>query len=122
MILMLSYLLNWVRNRQRARIREIFRYWDGQKERAIDPFVAWKAIQDDPEYLSRKHDAAIDRGDLEAQGIAVACVQKAFHVKPLADGGLTHAEALGLLLAFYVYLDALKKNTEPPVTSPQPTA
>ena len=121
---MLTWLLNWLHNRSREQSRAIFRFWDGKRTRSVDPMKVWCLLLDDPAYLMDKHNVLIDAGDLEAQGIAIAAVRRAFGVTAYEQGkgGLTHTETLSLLLAFFLYLEELKKSTDPTPISPPPTA
>ena len=62
-----------------------------------------------------RHIADAAKGDTEAQGILAATACDVINVKPLSiDGksGLTVAERMELIMAFDLYLQALKKNTK----------
>ena len=117
-----GWLINWWKNRAREKSRAIFRYWDGKKERAIDPMLAWQGLISDVEFNLDTHPAQIDRGEIEAIQVGSRTVQRVFAVKPVDEGGLTQLESLDLLVDYFDYLDTLKKNINPMPTLPQPTA
>lgn len=103
--------------------RRIFRYWDGSKERAIDPLEAWAAVQADPEFSLAKHPDLIDAGVADAIAITVRAARRIFDVPAWSESskGLTAGECLALMIGFWNYVADLKKNTSLPLTSPQPT-
>jgi hypothetical protein len=119
---MFARFFQWLYNRRAEQSRQIFRYWDGKRTRRADPMAVIVSLREDPEYLSERHDQLIDAGDKEAQLIAIRAVQRVFGIEPFEQGGLTYTECLSLLMSFYLYLDALKKNIDQLLTSQQPTA
>lgn len=119
---MFNRLLSWWRRRQQQKHRGIFHFWDGQRERAADPFEIHWAIAADPEFNLDRDSALMQAGDVEASQKAVRCVHRAFGVKPFDQGGLLADECLLLIEEFYEFAGALKKNTsDSPISSP-PTA
>jgi hypothetical protein len=114
--------------RRRQRQRAIFRYWDGQRERAIDPAVAYRGLQTHPKYDPRKHPALAEAGDLESLDIMLGAIREVFGLSPLVqdeqgrERGLTDRETLDLVLEFNDFLLGLKKSTSPTPISPPPTA
>lgn len=108
----------------RVRERQIYRYFDGQKEVAADPLVLYKRVMDVRPALAV--DIKVARagmmGSKEAHEAVLGYVRQVFNLKPLADGGLTEAEALGLLDHFLAYVDGVKKNTRPSATSAAETS
>jgi hypothetical protein len=90
--------------------RDIFYFWDGQRERSVDPFEIMRAIEQDSEFNLERDASLMIAGDDEATQITVRCVRRAFAVKPFNEGGLLEAECLELIQVFYEFLSALKKN------------
>lgn len=100
-------------------VRGIFRFWDGQKNRAVDPFVILASIEADPELNLEIDSALVVAGDSAAIAKTVRCTRRAFGVKEFSQGGLLEAECLELIGEFYDFLGALKKNTSlSPISSP----
>jgi hypothetical protein len=125
---MLNLIRRWFNNRNRA----IFRFWDGQRIRRIDPLLAYRRLDTHPEFDWSTHPEMIDGDDerlsSEATEITARAVCEVFGVRPF-DGsrGLTEQECIGLLIQFVQYLTALKKNgntspTSVPSTESQPPA
>lgn len=103
------------------RARAIFRYWNGQREVAADPFEITRAIENDPAFNPEIDYALVDAGDSAAILRTVNCVRQAFKVKSFNEGGLLESECLDLMIAFLDFLGSLKKSTSPPPTSSPPT-
>lgn len=100
----------------------IFVYWTGQKWSAADPIVVFRGLIDDPEFDDETHCPAMDRGDLNAIGVAARAVRRVFDVPEFSRGGLSERECVELLESYYAFVADLKKSTETPPTSPSPTA
>lgn len=96
----------------------LFVYWTGKRWRAVDPIVVWRAIDQDPEFNPERHLPAIDRGDVEALGVAAAAVRRIFGIPAFEAGGLPERPCVDLLDQYYAYVASLKKSTETPPTSP----
>jgi len=125
---MLGWLINWWKNRAREKSRAIFRYWDGKKERAIDPIVVFNRLDDDPVFVMERHARLIESKNekeaREAIDVTAAAVCRAFQVSDYnekAKEGLTVTERIDLLTEFLLYADTLKKNINTTPTLPQPT-
>lgn len=102
--------------------RGIFHFWDGQRDRAVDPFEILRAIANDPECVPDREAALMLVGDDDATQKTIRCVRRVFGVKPFSEGGLLEDECLQLIEAFYDFLSALKKNTSGSPISSEPTA
>jgi hypothetical protein len=102
-------LIRWRRRRR----REIFRYFDGHRMRAIDPLVAIRELNQHPTFLWSRDVALACEGDAGATRSCVTAVIDVFGAHPLdATGdGLTDEETLAVLSEFMQYLDGLKKST-----------
>lgn len=101
-------LFRWLHNRR----RKIFRFNDGRKIRSADPIEVSIALAEHAKFLP-EHLEDARWGDVESLEIVATTACDVFGVQPLsADGksGLTVGERLELLLAFDLYLMALKKN------------
>ncbi len=110
--------------------RAIFRYWNGTKIVGIDPMVALSLFSSDPEFVWDKHLAGLDGPDEKFQAeCAIVCRNAARRVFNLqtwsewnrTETGVTDLEAMGVLNQFIEFVDRLKKNIEPPPTSPAST-
>lgn len=102
-------LFRWLHNRR----RKIFRFNDGRRVRSIDPIEAAIGLSEHKTYLP-EHLEDARFGDVEALGQVATAACDVFGVQPLSVNGktgLTVAERLELMLAFDLYLLALKKNT-----------
>jgi hypothetical protein len=130
-------MLGWLKNlivRWRERDRLIFRYWDGAKWRAIDPFVAHRAIWATPDWIQ---DAKVvvnpQRADgsyfypaamvLEAEDNLRNMTRQVFDVEAWTeeDPGLTLIETDKLLQDFMAFCEDLKKKLKTSPTSSAPS-
>lgn len=110
------------RNRQRA----IFRFWDGEQERGIDPAVAYRALWSHQTYDPATHPMLAEAGDVKAWQIMLDGIRDVFGIKPWVEDasgqhGLTDEETRLLIIGFNEYLEGLKKSGNPMPTSPPPT-
>lgn len=112
-------LFRWLHNRR----RKIFRFHDGRRVRCADPIEVAIGLAEHPTFMpDHLEDARWGNEDALEKVATAAC--DVFGVSPLStDGksGLTVGERLELMLAFDLYLLALKKNigrspTRPPYT------
>lgn len=124
----LSWLRNWWRNRQRA----IFHYWDGKRNRRIDPMVVYRRLDEHPEFdwdndtklfanIGDERKMLRDAAE-EAMQKCIAATREAFAVSAfdsVSGCGLTEMETLSLFESFCVYMGVLKKSTGTLPTSPQ---
>ena len=100
--------------------RQLFRYWDGQKKRSIDPLLSWRSMWEDPECC---HDGSLIEYDPTAQDRVLNMTRRMFGVAPWVEngGGLTINETLELLWSFMRYMDAIKKKQDPLPMQSAPT-
>lgn len=108
-----NWLYRWLFNHR----RNIFPIWNGRKWTRIDPLVAFRVFlssndidfPDDFVAMSQVTDAA-DQSELLGKFIPVAHI--AFETHPYnGTSGLTELETQQLAGRFFLYVDALKKNT-----------
>jgi len=115
----------WQRWRQRRReaARQIFGYWDGSRERRIDPMKAARGFDAHPRFNLSKHLALVEKDDPEAIAITLEAVRDVFDVKEWTEAtpGLTQIECLALFRAFGDYIEDLKKKLNPSQTFTPPT-
>lgn len=114
-------MFNWLKRRIHNRNRAIFSFWDGSKNRAVDPLSAWRALRSHKEFDPERDIEGIRQDDEESLNHTLAAVRESFGVKAFADGGLTEAETLALLAQFMAYIGQVKKNISPPQISPPST-
>jgi hypothetical protein len=114
-------MFNWLRRWKNNRNRAIFSFWDGSQNRAADPLTAWRALRAHKEFDPERDIEGIRQDNEESLNYTLAAVREAFGVKAFADGGLTEAETLALLVQFMGYIGQVKKNISPPQISPPST-
>ena len=88
-----SAIANAVRQRQRA----IFWFWDGRRERCIDPMIPFRALAQHDKFDPESTPALIDLGNLEAMGLTADAVRQAFRIEALGEAGtrgLTESECV----------------------------
>lgn len=112
--------------------REIYPYWDGQKQRFVDPVVAWRAMWEDPD-CNPEADFGPATGidsqgrpaefDPASQDKVLAMIRRMFGVKSWSENvaGLTVNETFELLWDFLRYMDSLKKKRDRSLTPSPPT-
>jgi hypothetical protein len=104
--------------------RDIFRYYDGRRERRGDPLAIQRALVLDPEF-----ELAIDPGiatvptpeGIRAAGRTVAAVRRAFGIPAFEEYGLTDAGCLVLFAEFGEFVKGLREAAGPLASSPGPT-
>lgn len=110
-------MLNWLRRRLSDRQRKIFRYWDGQRLRAVDPVVVTRELLGAADFNWSQDPLTIETGvtrELREQAISrtVSAVRQAFALPVPVDGtrGLVETEVIGLLVLFADYIRQQKKS------------
>lgn len=104
-------MLRWFANRRWNKRRLIFRFNDGRRIRRVDPVEIAIALHEHPEYLP-EHLKEASSGSPDAQRTVAKAACDVFGVEPLSENrGLTVNERIELVMAFDLYLLALKKNT-----------
>lgn len=116
-----------------VRERQIFFYWDGTHQRAIDPMVAYRGLMTHDKFNAQVHPDLAAEGDLESLQIIVGAVRDVFGVSPfrssfqnklgdtLPSDGLTESETADIMRQFLDYCGNVKKNGNPPPISPEST-
>jgi hypothetical protein len=106
------------------RERFIFTFWDGEKNRKVDPLEVQQRLVSNTE-LDLEIDLKIIQTSApnapEALTRLCSGVRSAFKVKEFDDGGLLQAECLALLIAYSMYMSDLKKKLPSSLTSQKPT-
>ena len=94
--------------------RDIFKYWDGVRNRSIDPEVAWKLMWTDPDCVIKDDFKAADAGDVDAWDRVQAMGRRMFGVNAYSDTqpGLTEYELNTLIGQFVRFMGVLKKKRE----------
>lgn len=101
-------LMLWRKHRD----RDIFTFFDGQRQRSIDPMPAWFAIAEDKECNAERDMPAASVGDRDAWVRVQAMSRRIFNMKPFSEGGLTEYELSVLLAKFFIFNIALKKKRD----------
>jgi hypothetical protein len=118
----------WLRRKVTDRQRNIFKFYDGEKLRGVDPLLVWRLIMTHPDFNPEVHGPAFDKGDVEAWKIVLKCARDAFEIPPFTETGkpgLTEQELSSLFKRFLAYCDDLKKSFEtsqPSLPSTEQTA
>ena len=103
--------------------RMIFKFWDGEKIREIDPMVLYGRLGD----VSTELDVAIklsrsaSKDSRQGHREVVQLLSKIFGVKSFEEGGLTESELLDVFISFMEWVDRLKKNSPQSLTSVEST-
>lgn len=113
---------NWLHRCLRNRHRAIFQFWDGRRLRAVDPLVAFRTLQEHPDFEMERDLTGHDAGQADSTQACLQATRAAFGVT-VFDGtrGLTEAETLDLLGTFGNWMQTVKKNISGPPTSPPDT-
>lgn len=104
--------------------RKIFRYFDGQRQRAADPLEILRKLRQHPCDIDKAETLRRETTDEtlhdEAWRELVSAARDVFDINPLdPDGhGLTEQESYDVLDQFGEFLDSLKKSTDPKPTLP----
>lgn len=130
-------MLGWLKSlvaRWRDSDRLIFRYWDGEKWRGIDPFAAYRAVMTTPNFLSWVKTVTTAQGEggasfyppemiFEAEDNLRNMTRQIFDVNGWTEEqpGLTLQETDLLLNRFISYCDDLKKKLKASPTSSAPS-
>ncbi len=113
---MLKRFWYWLMTRMGRDSRGLFLFWDGRSWRTVDALECAREFlslsdfdwDDTPSGLDSAGGTAITQ--LHAvKGIAKA-VRQVFHIKSVADGGLTESECLEVFWNFRTLLGLVKKN------------
>jgi hypothetical protein len=107
----------------REAARRIFKFWDGETTRGVDPLAVYRKMLAHPTFLHGTHYRLATEGDIEAIGITVGAVRDLFGVREWSfeRHGLTEGECLALIGEFFFYLESIKKNSSPKQTLPDST-
>ena len=104
--------------------RGLFRYFNGYRYVYGDPIEIQELLDTDAHYIASKHpELATQDGPAgsEAYQVCLSAYRRAFNLRkydPQTRKGLTNAEIDQLVILFYTFVEALKKNIE---DSPMPS-
>ena len=124
-------MFHWLRKKHSGFNRNIFRFWDGEKERAVDPLAVFRSILSDKDFNLKedmtlmeevaelteagKDCEAITTLDLlEAQDRAATAVRRALGVPVYSENGkpgFTTIDAIDTLHQLLEYMGDQKKST-----------
>lgn len=114
---MFEFVKNWIFKRILNRHRLLFRFWDGRKYVAADPFVLLRKLLSttkfDPEGDLKKLAIPDTKIITTRIGYIAEGVREIFDLPPFRPdgrGGLTELECVNLLMEFTGYLERVKKN------------
>lgn len=104
--------------------RAFFRFHDGRRWRYVDPFKAWRELNNHPDFDFASQLKFVDVGESDSTEACVKALCGVFAVERWNEqtgDGLTDWELLNVLDAFYQYCAAVKKNISPGPTESEPT-
>ena len=104
--------------------RLIYKYFNGDKIVSADPMILHrKMMAKAPDlYIDSKVATFPNKDSGKAQVALTKNIREIFGVKPLDEGGLTELETAELWKSFLIYCEWVKKNWNPPPTSPEGTS
>ncbi len=103
----------------------VYRYFDGVRERAIDPMAAWIALERHPDWNQSLVFVQIQAGDLAGYEAALRVSRKFFGLVPWSEEtgqGMTDQAALDVMFGFWTLRDRVKKNIDAPLNLPRSAA
>lgn len=115
----------WRAERRRQRDRLLFRFWDGTRHRAVDPFRVWRDLQGDQTVQLDAMAPMVDQGQEPETSLVVGAIARAFGVERWTEEsrvGMTDWEILNLLADLNDYLLDVKKKHSPGLTLSPSTA
>ena len=121
---MFRFLRTLYRRWVQAHERNIFHYWDGRRERSVDPLVAFQGLAAHPEYNPAVHPMLVDVGDVDALRVMLQAARDVFNVKAFdseTGEGLTADETISLMCDFAAFVGDAKKKRSPSPISAAPT-
>jgi hypothetical protein len=95
--------------------RLIYRYWNGKEEVAVDPMVLYKRLMDKgPEIsIDLKVASSASKDNRKAHDRMIGTLREVFSLESLVNGGLTEQETQDLMDHFLLYVESIKKNSNP---------
>lgn len=118
----MGWLFDAIRRWRRNRSRAVFRFFDGRRTRAVDPYAVWRHL-DQHKTFKWEHLEDTDAGDYDAANTTIDATREAFGI-PEFDGGsgtLTSEEVMAIFLEFLEWSRAAKKKRGPGSISSLPT-
>jgi len=95
------------------RQRVIYTFWDGEKERPIDPMPLYKKLMG--KWQSMVIDYKVSQSESTDAPVAHTNLSKSireiFEIKLFESGGLTETELIGLCEDFLAFTETVKKNS-----------
>lgn len=119
---MIGWLTDAYRRWRRNKSRAVFRFFDGRRTRAVDPYVVYRFL-DQHAAFKWEHLEMTDEGDAEAADTTITAAREAFGLAEF-DGTtatLAASEVLDILTRFGEWLSAAKKKLGPTSISSSPT-
>jgi hypothetical protein len=117
-------IFDFIKRLRRKRSRAIFRFFDGTKTRAVDPYAVYRFLDSHPQFKWEQLEE-VDEGDGLAADTTIAAAREAFGLVAFEDAhrnSLTAAEVLNVLSDFGDWVTAAKKKLGPGSTSSSGTA
>lgn len=115
---MLGWLTDAYRRWRRNRARNVFRFFDGRRTRAVDPYAVYRFL-DCHDKFKWDHLQEVDEDDLAAADITIAAAREAFGLPCYGEGKdeLTAAEVLDIVRDFGEFATNAKKKYDRGSTS-----
>lgn len=120
---MFGWIADAWRRRRRNKSRNVFRFFDGQRTRAVDPYAVYRFLDQHPKF-KWEHLDAMEEDDADAADTTIIAARQAFGLSDFdgSTGTLTAAEVISILTEFGEWLSAAKKKRAPGSISSPPTA
>lgn len=94
---------------RRNRARNVFRFFDGQRMRAVDPFTVYLALDRHPTF-EWGHIVDATNGDAEATEKVVGAVREVFGIPSSQENCLTAREVCQVMDDYAEWIEASKKK------------
>lgn len=120
---MFQWLRRW-REAKRLAQRRLFRFWDGQQWRYVDPYATYRKLVYHPTINLEAIGPLAEAGREPEATQLIQVISEGFGIPrwdPDTRRGMTDQELLTVLYQFWDAIEALKKNGSPGPTSWPPT-
>lgn len=114
----MTWLLDMWRRWRRKRSRAVFRFFDGRRTRAVDPYLVYRFLDQHKDF-KWEHLERTDEGEAEAADTTIRAAREAFGLAEFdgTERTLTSEETLEILVEFFEWSKAAKKKRAPGSTS-----
>ena len=111
-----------------AEERNIYRFFDGEKVRGVDPLAVWRKMcsQQGTDIIADLNSLGSENADFEAMARVLNAARIALGVEEFSDDGVSQkglldSEVMDAIHGLSAYMDELQKKTSNSQTSPSAT-